>query len=158
MPSWISLKAYSVSSGLRHQRYDRVKDLLYKTSSIRVYLVVLIFNFVDCESVPTVGFFKYSIIGFFQSKASLSTLILTPTWHYQNSPAQISFGTCGYEWTPTPVTSESGITEILTNHQIAECTELLCIRHTIDEAHFLQSTHYHMRSHPGEIYKYQVLS
>ena len=53
-----------------------MKNLLYKTSSMKVYLVALILNFADCEFVPTVGLFKYSIIGLFQSGALI--VIISP--------------------------------------------------------------------------------
>ena len=71
---YISLKAYSTSSNSKHRRYGRVKDLLYKTSSMRVYLAALIFNFTDCEFVFAVKLFKYLIIGLLQSRASIAII------------------------------------------------------------------------------------
>ena len=59
------------SSDPKHRRYSRVKDFLYKTLSMRVYLAALILNFFDCESVPAIELFKYSIIELFQSRASI---------------------------------------------------------------------------------------
>ena len=71
IPSWISLKAYWASSGPRHRRKGRLNDFLYNTSSMRIYLAAQILSFAESDSVPTVGLFKYWIIGLLQSGASI---------------------------------------------------------------------------------------
>ena len=64
-------KAYSASFGPKHRRYKRLKDFLYKTSSMNMYLAAQILNFIDFESISIARLFKYSIIGLLQSRASI---------------------------------------------------------------------------------------